>query len=224
MRDVKCRLDRLAVERDGLTERLAAAQASRAAAEAEQEELRSTLERERAAALAGLGTAQARKGLWQERRWQRHCPFLHLQPTCFVLSFYIAIHVCHPAPLQTAATDAEARAVAAEAALALLSARHREEQAVVEALRRQIVFFTHGEGDGWGSPEGASAAPGSPPSPLRVAGDPRPELRYAETLAAVEELLGREAHVAGERYSLAKVLHTVRKKKSDVNVIYLSTR
>lgn len=112
--------------------------------------------------------------------------------------------------MQTQATNAEARAEAAEAELSELQGRLLEEQATVEALRRQMVFIMHGEGGSWGDAGGSpGSAPGSPLSPFARGTDPRPELRFAETLAAVEELMLREADPEGERTSLARVLHTV---------------
>ena len=54
----------------------------------------------------------------------------------------------------------------------------------------------------------AVAAGSTNPALALLRGNNNPEIKFWETLNAVEELLNREADPDGERYALAKVLHT----------------
>eukprot|EP00887_Chlorella_sp_A99_P006712 scaffold3.g6712.t1 len=197
MKDVKQRLELLKAERDGLAAQLAETQAGRTAAESEREELRARLQEERGTAINTLGSLQAQQ------------------------------------------EDAATRAARAEEELKALQSRHCEEQVVSDALKKQMIFYQHamvscgiapppvasvGAGGAAGTSGGASSRPGSSglsSSPAGLAllrGLERPELRYWEALTSVDDLILREADAEGERYSLAKVLHTC---QADLHPIFL---
>ena len=136
--------------------------------------------------------------------------------------------------------------MAAESSLRAAQDRLREEQAACDALKKQMVYYTttfsaaglsragplpspsssgggagrSGGGDGsTGSVGGGTGSGSAAAAGLLLAGaarSERPELRYWEALASVEELLLREADCEGERYALAKVLQTCQVRKGRV--------
>ncbi|KAL4458961.1 hypothetical protein ABPG75_013826 [Micractinium tetrahymenae] len=110
--------------------------------------------------------------------------------------------------------DAGVRAVRAETELRALQERYAEEKAGCDALKKMMVFYQHATGD---SGALAGDAAGSSRSPV-LRGMDRPELKYAETLQDVDDLLMREADPTGERYALSKVLHTL---QGDLHAIFL---
>ena len=107
--------------------------------------------------------------------------------------------------------DAQTRAANAEEQLRALENKHKEDIVVFDALKKQMVFYQHAvvtAGGAMGELAGGLAAGAAGGGVVALRGAEKPELRYWETLAAVEDLLLREADPEGERYSLAKVLAT----------------
>ncbi|GAB4823315.1 hypothetical protein N2152v2_010361 [Parachlorella kessleri] len=192
LQEVQARMAVLRSERDALAAQVGDAQRRAVEAEAERDECRLRLDGERGTVMTSLGAFQQKQD------------------------------------------EAVAKAAVAERELQALQERFREEQVAYDALKKQMVFYQHTlsaaglrqQRDSFAAKDPQASARAQRGDPLGAAnpalallrGNNNPEIKFWETLNAVEELLNREADPDGERYALAKVLHTC---QGDLHAIFL---